>query len=480
MTSTLGKDLKISRVLSGLWQVADMERRGVLDPDEAAEELVPYVEAGLTTLDMADHYGSAEIIAGRLKKKVGNKSPVQLLTKWVPQPDVNSKDEVRAAVQHALQRIDVDTLDLLQFHAWNYAHPGWLDCLYWLQELKEEGLIMNLGLTNFDAAHLKMVLDSGIEVVSNQVSYSLIDQRASRALTEVCNHYGVGLLAYGTVAGGFLTERWLRVPEPDWEHLETWSQMKYGRFIQEAGGWEALQSLLEAVHQVAQTKGVSMANIASRFILGQPAVAGVIIGVRPGRTNHLSDNLRLFSLNLDESDRQILNEAMERLGQIPGDCGDEYRCPPFLTASGDLSHHLDKMPAPYESVIQPGGRIQALSGTIWEDLAGFSRAIRQGNRILVSGTTATHGNQVIGGNDPRSQMHFVIDKIEGAIQSLGGQLSDVIRTRVYVQHMEYWEPISRVHGERFGHIQPANTLIQANIIGDEYLVEVEAEAMLHD
>ena len=457
-----------------------MERSGVLDPDEAAEELVPYAEAGLTTFDMADHYGSAEIIAGRLKKKIGSSYPVQLLTKWVPQPDVKSKDEVRAAVQHALQRMDVDTLDLLQFHAWNYAHPGWLDCLYWLQELKEEGLILNLGLTNFDAAHLKMILDSGIDVVSNQVSFSLIDQRASRALTDVCNHYGVGLLAYGTVAGGFLTERWLRTPEPDWEHLETWSQMKYGRFIQEAGGWDALQTLLEALHQVATNKGVSMANVASRFILDQPAVAGVIIGVRPGRSNHLSDNLRLHSLILDESDRQILHEAMNGLGQIPGDCGDEYRRPPFLTASGDLSHHLDEMPAPYETVLQTGGRTQALSGTIWEDLAGFSRAIRQGNRILVSGTTATHGNQVIGGNDPRSQMHFVIDKIEGALQSLGGQLSDVIRTRVYVQQMEHWEPISRVHGQRFGHVQPANTLIQANIIGDEYLVEVEAEAMLRD
>lgn len=480
MTSTLGKNLEISRVLSGLWQVADIERGGELDPEKTAAQLIPYVEAGLTTFDMADHYGSAEIIAGRLKKKTAERSTLQLLTKWVPNPDIKSKDEVKAAVQNALRRMDVDTIDLLQFHAWNYAHPNWLDCLYWLQELKEEGLITNIGLTNFDAAHLKMVIDSGIEIVSNQVSYSLIDQRASLALTEVCKHYGIGLLAYGTVAGGFLTERWLGAPEPDWAQLETWSQMKYGRFIQQAGGWEALQTVLEALHQVAEHKGFSMANIASRYILDQPAVAGVIIGVRPGLSNHLSDNLRLFSCELDATDRRILNEAMGALRAIPGDCGDEYRKPPFLTASGDLSHHLDEMPVPYAPVMHDNGRMQALSGTIWEDLAGFSRAIRQGNRILVSGTTATHGNRVIGGRDPRSQMHFIVDKIEGAIQSLGGQLSDVIRTRVYVQRMEDWEPISRVHGERFRHIQPANTLIQANIIGDDYLVEMEAEALLRD
>lgn len=480
MTTTLGKDLTISRVLSGLWQVADMERGGELDPEQAAAELLPYVDAGLTTFDMADHYGSAELIAGRLKKMTIDASRVQLLTKWVPPPDINSKVQVEAAVQTALRRMEVDTIDLLQFHAWNYAHPNWLDCLYWLQELKEEGLIAHLGLTNFDAAHLKMVLDSGIDVVSNQVSYSLLDQRASRALTEVCTTYGVGLLTYGTLAGGFLTKRWLRAPEPDWKQLETWSQMKYGRFIKQAGGWNALQVVLEAVHDVATRMGLSMANIASRYILDQPAVAGVIIGVRPGLTNHLSDNLQLFSCELDASDRDLLNEALAELRPIPGDCGDEYRRPPFLTASGDLSHHLEKMPVPYTPMMHESGRMQALSGTIWEDLAGFSRAIRQGNRILVSGTTATHGDRVIGDNDPISQMHFVIDKIEGAIQSLGGQLSDVIRTRVYVQRMEDWEPISRAHGDRFRHIQPANTLIQANIIGDDYLVEMEAEALLGD
>ena len=119
-----------------------------------------------------------------------------------------------------------------------------------------------------------------------------------------------------------------------------------------------------------------------------------------------------------------------------------------------------------------------LSGTIWEDLAGFSRATRVGDRILVSGTTATHGDRVIGGADPASQAHFCMDKIEGAIRSLGGRLEDVVRTRVYIRNMSDWEPVSRAHGARFGHIQPANTLIQAGIIGDEYLVEMEAEAVV--
>ena len=100
-----------------------------------------------------------------------------------------------------------------------------------------------------------------------------------------------------------------------------------------------------------------------------------------------------------------------------------------------------------------------------------------GNQISVSGTTATHGDQVIGGDDPYSQAHFVIDKIEGALQSLGSKLEDVVRTRIYVPNLSDWEPISRAHGERFGHILPANTLVQAGLVGDEYLVEMEVDAI---
>ena len=88
------------------------------------------------------------------------------------------------------------------------------------------------------------------------------------------------------------------------------------------------------------------------------------------------------------------------------------------------------------------------------------------------------GDRVIGGSDPAAQTHFVIDKIEGALQSLGATLADVVRTRVYVRNLVDWEPVARAHGERFGAIQPANTLVAAALVGDEYLVEIEADADL--
>jgi aryl-alcohol dehydrogenase-like predicted oxidoreductase/enamine deaminase RidA (YjgF/YER057c/UK114 family) len=468
----------ISRVLTGLWQIADMERDGgTLDPALAAATMQPYVDAGFTTFDMADHYGSAEEIVGCYRQQ-RDPGSVQLLTKWVPKPGSASREEVRAAVQRSLDRMQTDRIDLLQFHAWVYADPAWLDCLVWLQELKEEGLIRYLGMTNVDTAHLRIIRQSGIDVVSNQVCFSLIDQRAAHGMTELCLQHGVKLLVFGTVAGGFLTERWLGKPAPDVNALENWSLMKYRRFIDAAGGWDVFQDLLRTVDRVAQKHGVSVANVACRYILEEPAVGGIIVGARLGEREHIEDNLRLFQFTLDEASRAEIAEALARFQPIPGDCGDEYRKPPFLTAAGDLSHHVDSFPTPYRTIEGPDGRSRVLSGTPWEEMAGFSRAMRIGDRILVSGTTATHRDRPIGGTDPAAQAHFVIDKIEGALQSLGAQLKDVVRTRVYIQNSGDWEPVARVHGERFRDILPANTLVQAKIIGDEYLVEMEAEAVV--
>jgi aryl-alcohol dehydrogenase-like predicted oxidoreductase/enamine deaminase RidA (YjgF/YER057c/UK114 family) len=478
---TLAPGLTITRALTGLWQIADMERDGrALDPVVAARAMQPYVEAGLTTFDMADHYGSAEIVAGTFRNAGGyDAAQVQCLTKWVPEPGPVRAADVRAAVDRACTRLGATKVDLMQFHAWTFADPRWLDALWLLEEEREAGRIGAIGVTNFDTAHLRVAIASGIRLVSNQVSGSLVDTRFTRKLAPYASQHGVGILCYGTVLGGFLSERWLGAPEPQWDALETWSQMKYGRFIRSAGGWETFQGVLRAAQAVATKHGVSIALVASRWVLDQPGVAGVIVGARLGQSQHVTDTARLFSFSLDDDDRARLAAAQAALDPIPGDCGDEYRTPPFLTASGDLSHHLSNFPAPFTTRPGHDDRTLALSGTVWEPMAGYSRAVRKGNRIHVSGTTATHGSRAIGGDDAAAQTHFCIDKIAGALQSLGGRLEDVVRTRVFVSQVDRdWEAVARAHGERFGHILPANTMVQASLIGDEYLVEIEADAEL--
>ena len=479
-TTALAPDLHITKILTGLWQIADMERDGQqLDLDATANAMQPYLDAGLTTFDMADHYGSAELITGRFRKKVGA-DQVQLLTKWVPEPGKGSKAKVREAVQRALDRMQMEQLDLLQYHAWNYADASYLDDLFWLQELKEEGLIRHLGLTNFDAAHLNLVLQSGIKVVSNQISYSLIDQRAKGAMTEICQQHGVKILAFGTLAGGLLSERWLNQPERRADKMDTWSQMKYKRFIDQAGGWDHFQELLNTLQQIAREKEVSIANLACRYMLEQAAVGGIIIGARLGKSNRIADNKRLLEFELPEADQTKIRSVLDTLMPIPGNCGDEYRKPPFLTASGDLSHHLESFPPPFPVEASGPDRSKALSGVPWEEMAGYCRAVKVGNRIHVSGTTASHRDRQVGGNDPAAQTHFVIDKIEGALQSFGARLEDVVRTRIFIPQIDDWEAVAKAHGERFGAIQPANTLVQAGLIGEAYLVEIEAEAVVEE
>ena len=474
----LAPDLQMSRVLTGLWQIADMERDGnALDLAATAESMKPYVNAGFTTFDMADHYGSAELIAG-LYRIAHADVPTQFFTKWVPRPGPISEADVRAAVERAIERLRGRPIDLMQFHSWTFADAHWLDALSHLADLRKEGLIRQIGVTNFDAAHLRVAVSSGIPIVSNQVSFSLLDQRAAGRMTAVCAQYGVKLLAYGTVAGGLLSARWQARPEPPKDDLRTWSLMKYERFVQAAGGWDALQRLLDVVATIATKHSVSIANVACGYILDFPHVAGVIIGARLGEKAHIDDNARIASLRLDATDRAMMQNVLATLAPIRGDCGDEYRKPPYLTASGDLSHHVDAFPAPYAVTKVSDTRSYCLSGTAWEPLAGYSRATRIGNRIHVSGTTATHGSRLIGGTDAAAQTHFVLDKIEGAIVSLGGTLEQVFRTRVFVQDMDLWEPIARALGERFGHILPANTMVQARLIGEGYLVEIEADAEL--
>ena len=258
--------------------------------------------------------------------------------------------------------------------------------------------------------------------------------------------------------------------------------MKYRRFIDAVGGWPALQGVLQAAQRIGQKHGVSIANVATRWVLEQPAVGAVIVGARLGESEHRADNLKLFDFALDAQDHALLAEACRGTTRIPGDCGDEYRKPPFLTASGDLSHHLDSLPPVWPRVAVPGttDRWRVDSGSVWEPLAGYSRAVRVGDRILVSGTTATHGRgQLVGVGDAASQTVYILDKIAASVRALGGRLEDVVRTRVYLRDAADCEAVSAVHGRYFGEIRPANTLLQvAALIGDGYLVEIEAEAVV--
>src|SRR4051794_16733281 len=264
----LAPGLEISRVVTGLWQVADMERDGrLLDREAAAAAMAEYARAGFDTFDMADHYGSAELITGEFLRRSAGAGKPAAFTKWCPSPGPMSPDVVRAGIAERLERLGVESIDLLQLHWWMFEHPGYLDAMRELAALQKEGWIRHLGLTNFDTDHLRLLVKHGFPIASNQVSFSLLDRRAAGAMSAFCLESNVRLLAYGTLGGGFLTDRWLGAPEPS--SVTDWSKSKYKRFIDALGGWSVLQQLLTVLGAIARRHGVSIANIATRWVLEQ-------------------------------------------------------------------------------------------------------------------------------------------------------------------------------------------------------------------
>ena len=477
--STLKTSLSIPRVICGLWQVADIERSGTpIDPERGADALQTYVKAGFTAFDMADHYGTAELITGAMLKRYDEKNPPLAFTKWCPEPGPMNADTVRAGVQARLDRLGVKKVDLLQFHWWTFEDPAWLDALHEMKKLKDEGLIGAIGVTNFDTAHLALALADGIPVVSNQVSFSVLDRRARGPLAAFCANSGVKLLAYGTLNGGFLSEKWLGQPEP--KAIADWSKSKYKRFIDMAGGWTVYQDLLLALSYIAQRAKVSIANVATRWVLDQPHVAAIIIGARIGENDHHANNAAVFGFELSGEDHASLESIFDRMTPIPGDCGDEYRKPPFLTASGDLSHHLSSIASAYpvaRTLHREGLRVS--SGSKWEPIAGYSRAMRVKDTIYVSGTTATHTDgRCVAPGDAAAQATYILDKIVGAVSAAGGKVEDIVRTRVYLRDASACEAVSLAHGRIFGQIMPANTLIVAGGLIGDYEVEIEADAVV--
>ncbi|MDL2407155.1 aldo/keto reductase [Rhizobium calliandrae] len=324
-TFELSPGYSISRVIRGGWQLAG--GHGSIDRVQAVTDLIAAFDAGIITYDCADIYTGVEELIGaarlRLAKERGLDvaAKMKVHTKLVPDLEVLSRisrDYIRGIVEQSLRRLKAERLDLVQFHWWDYTLPGYLDALGWLDEMRREGKVRNVGTTNFDTPHIAEILKAGIPLVSQQLQYSVLDQRPANSLTALSADNNVRFLCYGSVAGGFLSDKWLGQPEPEMP-LENRSLIKYKLIIDDFGGWELFQSLLRALKAVSNRHGVDIATIASAWVLEQPQVAAVIVGAR--NRAHALANAKIMDIALTAEDR---SQIAAIIAQSNGPLGDVY------------------------------------------------------------------------------------------------------------------------------------------------------------
>uniref|UniRef100_A0A383V713 NADP-dependent oxidoreductase domain-containing protein n=1 Tax=Tetradesmus obliquus TaxID=3088 RepID=A0A383V713_TETOB len=323
--------VEFAPLINGCWQLAGGHGREVFDGLE--DKLRAHAEAGFTTFDTADIYGPSEGILGQFSSswKDAGKQPLQVFTKYVPNI-FNSRPSpasVEAAIKKSLSNLQVEQLDLVQMHWWDYNIGGMVDAAKCLADLQAKGLIKQVGLTNMDVAAVSKIVDAGVPVANNQVQFSLLDRRPLNGMLEYCQAHGIKLMSYGSVAGGLLSDRYVEEPKKGLfgqakfspVDLNTSSLKMYWGVAKQFGGQELWRELLQVLHQVAQKHNVSVANVALRWVMQQGDAHTVfpIVGMRSAV--HIQDNVRVLSLQLDAADLAAIDEV---LAKATGPAGDIY------------------------------------------------------------------------------------------------------------------------------------------------------------
>lgn len=297
----LREGYSISRIVKGGWQLAG--GHGQVDVRQAMQDMVTFVEAGITTFDCADIYTGVEQLIGEFRRAhPALAAQIQVHTKFVPNlSGLASVDRqhVTSIIDRSLQRLGLERLDLVQFHWWDFNVPRYVETAMELDRLRQAGKIARIAVTNFDTPHLRELLDAGVPITAHQLQYSLVDARPNISMVDFCRAQGIALLCYGTVCGGFLSERWLGKPEPR-AALDNRSLIKYKLIIDDFGGWALLQQLLEVLAGVAARHGTDIATVASRVILDRPQVAAAIVGAT--NRQHLQAHQQIGALQLEAED----------------------------------------------------------------------------------------------------------------------------------------------------------------------------------
>ncbi|PGH14761.1 hypothetical protein AJ80_05805 [Polytolypa hystricis UAMH7299] len=318
----------VPRLFMGLWQLSS-PAWGAASRSKMLREFQKHVDAGFTAFDMADHYGDAELVFGSFRSSYAGPKSIVCATKYCVFESITpTKDLVRQAVSQRLANTKSEKVDLLQFHWQHYENSQYIQSLKYLEA---DDRVTVVGLCNFDTKRLVEIVDAGINIATNQVQFSLIDNRPMFLMGEACEKHNVKLLTYGTLCGGFLADKWLGKDEPDIFGVDmTPSHRKYLEMINIWGGWSLFQTLLSTLSTIARKHSVTVSSVAIRWVLDFPYVGAVIIGARMGVSEHTDDNMGVYGWRLDDEDVAMVEDVLKQsrrkeLFADMGDCGAEYR-----------------------------------------------------------------------------------------------------------------------------------------------------------
>lgn len=319
----LTPDYSISPVINGCWQLTPDHGGGPPGESATLHLFSELVDHGFTTFDCADIYTGVESLLGRFRRSLPDPEIIQVHTKLVPDKTALAGltvEQVDSVINRSLKRLGVERIDLVQFHWWDYRVAGLELLTERLMKAQQAGKIRLLGATNFDSEHVRSLVEQGVPLVSLQAQYSLLDRRPEKQMTELSGETGVWLLPYGVLAGGFLSGKYLGSPPPGDDNR---SLTKYRLIIEEVGGWETFQQLLQVLSSIGARHGVPLEMVAARWVLDRLAVRAIILGT--GTRSRAAQNQALAELKLDEEDLQQIQQQLDRMTIPAGDMYDLER-----------------------------------------------------------------------------------------------------------------------------------------------------------
>ncbi len=305
----------MNKIIRGCWQLATghSQQNGDLQP------ILDAVENGFTTFDCADIYLGVEELLGKALKA----QKLRIHTKFVP--DLNcleniDRNYVENIIDRSLRRLQAECIDLVQFHWWDWEVKNYLSVMEFLSELKVKGKIGEVGLTNVNRKYLEE-FSHHFDIPSLQVQVSLFDRRVEHGVGKLCHKKNIKIFAYGSLLGGFVSEKWLGKEEPELTQLANRSLVKYKLLIDAACGWKEFQRRLSFLNDLAAKYRCKIANIAVAALLQEGRADGVIVGLSP--QNFAAQNRSLAHLPLLEA--QDLEEIGSWTCHLFGDAYDEER-----------------------------------------------------------------------------------------------------------------------------------------------------------